>query len=600
MGIGCFDNRQRGRRESMKDNKSDNNDSKGIDKSEDIINKRKNKKSANTSRVNKSKDDINNNSKVKKKNQSNNCPNTARNKIPHKTKKSYSDFNINSNYYLKCPECKNRSPYIEDIEYNSNDNDFKVTYNCVCNEINKKFKKSNLISLLSPDEPLNFCPKHNENTLNFFCQDCKKSLCELCKDEHKRHKIGNNCLLSDENSKKLINIINEKKEEFKGSQIIKNLIEKYLKKKEKDFKVNVNLQINSINNNINIINNNYSNNSNLNDNNSYKKEINSLNSLEDYNKYKDDVSIDKPLPLNNNNNNIIESENEQRRKQYYLKKSLNGHKDKIVSLIQLKSGYIVSGSYDSTILIWDLEKEKSIREIKEIGYVFCLLEFEPNMLLSGTSENNIGLWDLNQESNKYIFNFLGHEYWVNCLVKCTDKIFASASNDCTIRIWDYYQRKEIRAIEAHEDCILTLIILKNGNLCSGSADLLIKFWDWRKGTLINEIKAHDNWIKCLCQLEDETLLSGSDDKTIKVWKNNNCLKELKQHENSVRALTQIDKNFFASGSFDNTIKIWDIKNYECCQTLSGHTSNIICLIKLKNNNFASCSCDCSIKIWEKN
>ena len=147
---------------------------------------------------------------------------------------------------------------------------------------------------------------------------------------------------------------------------------------------------------------------------------------------------------------------------YNCIKTLENCTDKIISLIQLESGDIVTGTNDAQIFIWNIEESKCIKKIRQNGKVFCLLEFEQNMLLSGTSENNICLWDLNSMSES--FNFLGHELWITSLVKCNDRIFSSASNDYTIRIWDYYQRKLIKIIPAHEGCILAMIKLKNGNL----------------------------------------------------------------------------------------------------------------------------------------
>jgi WD40 repeat protein len=283
---------------------------------------------------------------------------------------------------------------------------------------------------------------------------------------------------------------------------------------------------------------------------------------------------------------------------YHLKYNLKGHNDKVTSIIQLHSGSIATGSYDTTICIWDLEKLSPIKTIQALGKVFSLLEFVPNMLLSSLSENIICLWDINSNKNNCIYKFCGHDLWVNCLVKCDDKTFASASNDCNIIIWDYYERKIIKKFEAHDDCILALIKLKDGNLCSGSVDKLIKIWDSKDQNLIKDLKGHKYWVKCLCQMEDETILSGSDDKTIKVWKNYVCIFTIKEHSNSVRALLKLNDNYFISGSFDKTIKIWDIKEFKCHQTLKEHSSNVLCILKLKNNNLISC-CDNTILLWEK-
>jgi len=284
---------------------------------------------------------------------------------------------------------------------------------------------------------------------------------------------------------------------------------------------------------------------------------------------------------------------------YQLKKTFKRHSDKVTAIIQLHSGLIATGSYDTTIHIWDLEKSSPIKTIEAFGKVFALLEFEPNMLLSSSSDNKICLWDINSKKNNYIYKFTGHELWVNCLVKIDDKTFASASNDCNIIIWDYNQRKKINQFEAHDDCILALIKLKNGNLCSGSVDKLIKIWDSKDQRFIKDLKGHKKWIKCLCQMEDETILSGSDDTTIKVWKNYECIKTIIEgHSNSVRVLLKLNDNYFISGSFDKTIKIWDIKEFKCHQTLNKHSSNVFCILKLTNNNLISCS-DNTIILWEK-
>ena len=284
---------------------------------------------------------------------------------------------------------------------------------------------------------------------------------------------------------------------------------------------------------------------------------------------------------------------------YHLKYNLKGHSDKVTAIIQLHSGLIATGSYDETICIWDLKRIGTFdKKIKVFGKVFALLEFKPNMLLS-SQESTICLFDIEKDKDEFICKFNGHELWVNCLVKCDDKTFASASNDCKIIIWDFNQKKNIKQFEAHDDCILALIKLKNGNLCSGSVDKLIKIWDWQNKRVIKDLKGHKNWVKCLCEMEDETILSGSDDKTIKVWKNYECIKTIDGHSNSVRILIKLNDNYFISGSFDKTIKIWDINKFKCHQILNEDSSSALCILKLNNNNLISSHSDSTIILWEK-
>jgi WD40 repeat protein len=323
-----------------------------------------------------------------------------------------------------------------------------------------------------------------------------------------------------------------------------------------------------------------------------KKNIN--NSFENTNK-NNSYNCSNNLNNNFNNNN---KEREIYPKNLNCTKSFMGHDDKVVSLIQLKSGYIATGSYDLSIRIWDIESRNCIIKLYDFGYILCLLEFEPNFLLTGTSENNIALFNLNEPDKGSIFNFNKHSLWVNCLVKCDETYFASASNDSFIFIWNYNTKEFERALEGHKDCILTLIKLNNGYLCSGSADEKIRIWNWKIGNVLYELNNGD-WVRCLYQLKNGNILSGCSNKNIKIWNNEyQCINTLFGHEHSVRSFCQIDDNYFASASFDNTIKIWDINTLENVNTLKMHQSNVICIIKLKDNRLASCSTDKTIRIWE--
>ena len=311
-----------------------------------------------------------------------------------------------------------------------------------------------------------------------------------------------------------------------------------------------------------------------------------------------------------NNTDKEKNSNNDDKNEFQCVKTLEGHTDKVVSLIEIESGKLVSGSYDKTIRIWDInDKIGNEQVINENSKILCLLEFEKNKILSGIGDNSINLWDLENPSEK-IFSFEGHTAWVNALVKCDSKCFASASNDKTIKIWDYFKRECVSTLTGHTDCILSLILLKNKKLCSGSADSTIRIWDLNNRNCILTLSEKiGGWVKCIMELDNSVLVTGWEKhNNIILWKNENNFKTLEGHTNQVRTFCQINKKYFASGSFDYTIKIWNIDSWECVQTLDEHKGCIICLISLKYQNqndnennqlIASCSNDKKIKIWKK-
>jgi len=535
-----------------------------------------------------------------------------------------------------------------------------VKYTCICFQNPRKAKEIQLIKIFGKDEPKNMCNIHPEFKLKNFCLTCRRAICQICENElHNQHNIENaRSAISKEEADKMLQIIKEKEEKFnnemnENEQKIENgldnmiqklneekinykkQMENYKDNNKKTFDFLKNLYMRYINQNDkeNINKENIQENNDIMLNNHVNKFIindNLANINSNVDEILDQLNKEKTLILkydygfqNNNLSSIDSSKNE-----YYLKnknieikneknkfacvKTLLGHTNKIVSLIELESGRLVSGSYDNTIRIWDLnDKNGNEQIINESERILSLLEFERNKILSGTGDNSINLWDLDNPE-KMIFSFKGHELWVNALVKCDSNYFASASNDSKIKIWDYYKRECVSTLKGHVDCILSLILLRNRNLCSGSADLTVRIWDWGQGECISILKGHTRWVKCVLELDNGVLITGSDDKTIKLWKNENNFKTLEEHAHSVRTFCQINEKFFASGSFDYTIKIWEIDTWKCVQTLYGHELNIICLISLKHQNdksneengynelIASCSNDKSIKIWRGN
>ena len=552
-------------------------------------------------------------------------------------------------YYLICPDCSMRSPHIEKLYYDDNSQQFLVKYTCICNDDTFHPKEIPLINIYSNKIPLNTCIIHSNNKLIKYCKTCKKGVCSICLEEsHKYHNIEDDNdihqKISKEDANKILEIIKEKEKQFsneinKNQQKMEQGIDNNIQKLNEE-KINYRKQLKNYKDNtqktFDFLKNLYSRYINYKENNDImlpnyihnfaikNDDASTLNSNVDeiLNRYKGEnkelkLNYDYGFPIINGfsievNKNKLSQKNSkelknQKENNFHCTKVIEGHTDKIVHLIELASGKVASGSYDNTIRIWDLDTGKQENIIKENGRVFCILEFEENKILSGTSDNSITLWDASLPNDNYIYNFTGHELWVNYIVKCDENHFASASNDMNIKIWDYYNRNCISTLKGHQDCVLALSLLKNKNLCSGSADLTLKIWDWEEQTCLSTLKGHEKWVKCVFELNNGIIVSGSDDNSIRLWENFTNIKTLKEHTHSVRTLCQINNNYFASGSFDCNIKIWEINTWVCVQTFVGHSLNIICIISFehKNNNnnnnhysIASCSNDRTIKIWE--
>ena len=466
------------------------------------------------------------------------------------------ELKIENNFYIVCPSCKLLFPSIKKYEYDSDKKDFMISYSCKCNS-SDKLSKSLFINFINRNKPFEKNEQFNESKI---ARKLKEEI------EHKEDFQGKEILSSA--LKNSISINNAAppasvNKSIKESNLIKSFYP--------NFKANPLCAI--------------------------KEEE---EEKEAKNKQKKEVIFSQAIwQMGEEQENKEKSEY----KEYTCVKTFQKNA-RIASLIELQSGFLASGSYDCTICIWDINQPEGslyVKEFQEDGIVICLMEFKPNILLAGTNNNYISVWDLNSKNKDSISIFIGHERWVNALVKCNEEVFASCSNDKCIITWDYYKKKQIRKINAHNDCILALIKLSDGSLCSGGADLITKIWNWKTGECLFTLEGYNNWIRCICQFDEQTLLVGSEN-IITIWKNNKeIIAFLSEHQHDVRNICAINKKYFASASFDNTIKIWDINELDCVQTLKGHTSNVTNVIKLKGRDvLASCSTDYTIKIWKPN
>ena len=329
------------------------------------------------------------------------------------------------NYYLICPDCDIRSPHIEKLYYDEDLKDIMVKYTCICFQNPRKPKEIQLIKIFGKVEPQNMCNIHPEFKLKNFCLTCRRAICQICENElHNQHNIENaRSSISKEDADKMLQIIKEKEEKFnnemnENEQKIENgldnmiqklneekinykkQMENYKDNNKKTFDFLKNLYMRYINQNDkeNINKENIQENNDIMLNNHVNKFIindNLANINSNVDEILDQLNKEKTLILkydygfqNNNLSSIDSSKNE-----YYLKnknieikneknkfacvKTLLGHTNKIVSLIELESGRLVSGSYDNTIRIWDLnEKNGEEKVINESERILSLLEFE--------------------------------------------------------------------------------------------------------------------------------------------------------------------------------------------------------------------------------
>ncbi|PRW44412.1 phospholipase A-2-activating [Chlorella sorokiniana] len=287
---------------------------------------------------------------------------------------------------------------------------------------------------------------------------------------------------------------------------------------------------------------------------------------------------------------------------FRLRQELHGHEEDVRAVCVTPEGALLTGSRDKTIKLWREGEDGAYVEDKTLvghtDFVSAVAYAAPGLLegcpggavVSGSRDTTVMVWDL--QSATPVQRLEGHQYQVTAVLVTPEGDIVSASLDKTIRIWRGGQC--VQVLEGHEAAVLCLLQLPNGDLLSGSGDCTIRVWSGGKCT--HTIPAHSDSVRGLALFPNVGVVSASHDQTLKVWTlAGECVAELVGHTALVYCAACTFDGLVASGSEDNTAKLWHADG-TCLQTLE-HPSNLWGVAFLPNGDLVTACSDHVARIW---
>ena len=185
------------------------------------------------------------------------------------------------------------------------------------------------------------------------------------------------------------------------------------------------------------------------------------------------------------------------------------------------------------------------------------------------------------------------------------QIVATASDDCTWKIWNLENSENIMTGEGHKDWICGVDFHPQGShLVTSGGDKSVKVWDFVNSTIAHtfaDVHAGPVWKAKFHDTGDFVLSSGGDG-AVKLFDLNavKVRQQYRSHTDAVHALNfQPFTNFFVTGSADKTLSIWDMRTGLTVQTFYGHLNAVNDAVFSVGGQFiASCDSDGILKVWD--
>jgi len=161
-------------------------------------------------------------------------------------------------------------------------------------------------------------------------------------------------------------------------------------------------------------------------------------------------------------------------------------------------------------------------------------------------------------------------------------VMVTASEDATIKVWDYETGDYERTLKGHTDSVQDVAFDHTGKfLVSCSADMTIKLWDFQGFECVKTMHGHDHNVSSITFMPSgDFIVSASRDKTIKMWEVSTgyCVKTYTGHREWVRMVrVNHDGSLLASCSNDQTLRVWVVATKECKAELREHEHVVECL-----------------------
>jgi len=256
-----------------------------------------------------------------------------------------------------------------------------------------------------------------------------------------------------------------------------------------------------------------------------------------------------------------------------------GHTEAIggLSLSKKTTSFLVTGSEDKTVKLWDLTTlfsskkasatpgnpvAKFTKKAHEKDINSIAVAPNDKLFATGSQDKLAKVWDA--ADGRLLGTLRGHKRGVWAVAfSPVDQVLATSSGDKTIKIWSLTDYSCLRTFEGHTNSVLKVSFLTAGmQLVSTGSDGLMKLWTIKTSECVNTFDAHEDKIWAIATTKAEKrVVTGGGDGVVNIWEDRT--KEEEEEEFNKEQETILKSVFFSSfSSFFNFLSNGPVSNLD--------------------------------------